>query len=887
MNTMRPNTALKGWGGPVAAAFATAICVQYAGAAAPAAGSIIGNQATASYTDGAGTSRTTTSNLVETVVAQKAGFTLTADQTKPTTPGSTVYFPHTLTNTGNGPDTLTISTTNPVGNGTFQFTNVVVYADANGDGVPDNFTPITTTPLLAAGQAYNVVIAGVVPSTATAGQTDSLTITTSSTFDPAQAPITNTDTVTLTNNAVLTVVKAQSQSTGAPGTTPVTFRLTYTNSGNATATNFVITDALDAGFAYVAGTGRWNVSGATALTDAVAGDPAGINYSFNAGTVSATIASVAPGVSGFIEFSVSVPLTAVPGNIPNTASHTYDPGNGVVTASVNTNTTQFLVTQVAGVNLADTGLGGVNSNTDGDAANNDIITVNTAVQGGVVTFENVVTNTGNGIDTYDMTFGASTFPVGTTFQFFKADGVTPLTDSSGSTSPDTGPVAPGSSVKVVVRAQLPASASTGGPFDLTKTATSVFNPAQSNSTTDRLLAITANTVDLTNDTAGLGAPGAGIGPEATPVTTRTVNPGQVATFTLVVANTSAVADAYGLQASTDSAFAALTLPAGWTVVFKDGTSIVTDTGNLAAGATKTITAEVTIPANQAPIAAPGLSVFFRALSPTSGASDRKRDAVIVNTVRDLAITPNGSNQTFPNGSVVYTHTVRNNGNVAEPTAVLAAVNSDAAWGSVLFFDTNGNGTLDAADAQIDNLDDIGGLAVGESKTIFVRVNAPSTATAGAQNTTTLTIDAGNAIAETLENNNTAADITTIITGDVSLTKVQALDAACDGTADGLFTSNRITVGAVPGACIIYQITATNSGSTPVTGVVISDNIPSLTTYETCAANACAAAMTGNPAAVAGTVTAPANGARGTVQTSATDLAPLNAKTLTFSVQIDQ
>ena len=54
-----------------------------------------------------------------------------------------------------------------------------------------------------------------------------------------------------------------------------------------------------------------------------------------------------------------------------------------------------------------------------------------------------LTNTGNATDVFDITIGAGTFPVGTSYSLFQADGVTPLTDSDGNFVPDTGPGRPG------------------------------------------------------------------------------------------------------------------------------------------------------------------------------------------------------------------------------------------------------------------------------------------------------------------------------------------------------------------------------------------------------------------------------------------------------------
>ena len=107
-------------------------------AAPPPAGTSIGNQASATYADALGNAQTpVTSNTVVTTVSQVASFTLTAAQTKTGAPGTQVYFPHTLTNFGNGTDTFDLSVANLSG-GTFDFSSVAIYADANGDGVPDN-----------------------------------------------------------------------------------------------------------------------------------------------------------------------------------------------------------------------------------------------------------------------------------------------------------------------------------------------------------------------------------------------------------------------------------------------------------------------------------------------------------------------------------------------------------------------------------------------------------------------------------------------------------------------------------------------------------------------------------------------------------------------------
>lgn len=90
-------------------------------AAAPLAGTSIGNQAAATYVDGSNVTRTVTSNIVSTIVQQVAALTLQQDLSKTVTAGSQVSYPVTLTNTGNGSDSYALSSSM---SGTFTFGSV-------------------------------------------------------------------------------------------------------------------------------------------------------------------------------------------------------------------------------------------------------------------------------------------------------------------------------------------------------------------------------------------------------------------------------------------------------------------------------------------------------------------------------------------------------------------------------------------------------------------------------------------------------------------------------------------------------------------------------------------------------------------------------------------
>lgn len=61
---------------------------------------------------------------------------MTANNTKNVVAGQTVYFNHTLTNTGNEVDQYTFAVTNNTGD-SYDYSNLSVFLDKDNDGVPD------------------------------------------------------------------------------------------------------------------------------------------------------------------------------------------------------------------------------------------------------------------------------------------------------------------------------------------------------------------------------------------------------------------------------------------------------------------------------------------------------------------------------------------------------------------------------------------------------------------------------------------------------------------------------------------------------------------------------------------------------------------------------
>ncbi len=360
--------------------------------AAPAAGTVIRATAYVSYTvpavaatPGLGGLPTPASNVtnqpsntVEVVITQVAAFTLTSSQSRFSPVGTTVYFFHTLTNTGNGPDTFDLGT---AASASPWVAALALYRDTSpADGVPDSSVPITSTGTLAAGESFTFVAATSIPPTAAAGQNSSFEVraagnaaaATAGGYTAAAQQL-NTDTVRLTASAVLAPVgKMFSVNDGpSPSTAPVTVTVTYTNNTAVAATNVRITDSIGVvssspivfnttGMRYVPGSARWSScgGGATALTDSNADGfecgPVGTRINFEVvyplapataeARIEALIESVPAHTSGLLTFQVNVE-----GNLPAGAASTTNAArlnyfDGAATQSIATNQAKYTVT---------------------------------------------------------------------------------------------------------------------------------------------------------------------------------------------------------------------------------------------------------------------------------------------------------------------------------------------------------------------------------------------------------------------------------------------------------------------------------------------------------------------------------------------------------------
>lgn len=185
---------------------------QGAHAASTAAGTEITNQASAVYLDSLLRGHTAVSNIVKTIVQQVGSVDMGDGSAKNAGASAQVVYSHSITNTGNGSDSFTLSATNA---GAFSMANVVFYADANGDGIADNDTPITGTGSLPAGETFRFVAVATLPANAAPGTNNELTVKATSTFNP-QVFATSKDTTTVTASAMMDIT-ANGPGAGASG----------------------------------------------------------------------------------------------------------------------------------------------------------------------------------------------------------------------------------------------------------------------------------------------------------------------------------------------------------------------------------------------------------------------------------------------------------------------------------------------------------------------------------------------------------------------------------------------------------------------------------------------------------------------------------------------
>lgn len=858
----------------------------------PLANYDIGNQATLTYQTLGGTNKLLRSNIVLTTINQTYALALDPDRAVTVTAGKDALFNHTLTNYGNGTDSYEI---------THGYTGrtVTMYLDSNNNSVLDpgeiEIVPVGgkyTINDLGAWESQSIIVR------VSTGASETTPVTTTLTAKSLGGTKTDTatETISYTAKANVGVYKALSSASGASDVArEVTVYLKVFNDSPTYAKDTKLTDTLNTKFTYIENSAKWQAYGtdtATAITDGQSTEE--IVYTVNKknsdGTgndvINFTVKNVPQNTlveskGGVLSFKVLVKEGETVGAITNKATFEFKSGEETtLIKDKESNTVTYTVLKY------------VRATFTGD-------TVANAQAGQEIRFVNVFKNVANAPEIYNLAIADKFFPVGTTFRMTlqtPGQGERPALDNNGDGIVDTGLVEINETVNVILYAKLPQNITNlQSNYTVKKVATSTHTPTYNLNVLDTLTTLIAATVDLTNNqdlAENANAPGKGVGPEQSPVTQISLNPGQTGNLVLYVNNTSSyITDTFKLEVSTKADFSDQNLPAGIGVKFKiSGGVEVTTTTPILPNNSLRVDAEVSVALNTTAKTVP---LYFRVTSLTTGAKDIKYDAVTVNAIRNVSITPNNTGSTYAGGQVIYTHTVRNNGNVLEgdgnASNVFIVLSETQTWAATdVFLDTNGNGIFDIGiDTPFGDFATIGGLTPGQEVKIFTRVAAQVGAPAGSINVTTVRPDVTIGTYSTPAIVTVATDTTTILAEDLTIIKGQKLNAG------GTYVTT--TQKANPEDFIYYRIEVKNNGAVDAKNVQIKDTVPYFTKiisgtgagegteYK---ASYIVTDAQGTTSAFKIAETQPASGTRGEIIANVGTLKPNEKATLYFQVKID-
>jgi len=739
----------------------------------------------------------------------------------------------------------------------------------------------------------------------------------------------------------------------------------YTNSGMRSGVLTFRTE-LPSGFRFVSGSAVWShLPGAlneagVATTNGGAG-VIRLLHTLAENALAVIVDAVPPNTSGTFSFVVLVTEQALPGTTSTSLDYGYfsnscnpmaplgmsDACAGAGTAAklnfpVRSNRSEFTVLPRVGVVVASDPSREADTVSPPEKSGHNQLIVPAVQAGGVVAFRNFVTNTGNGIDTFNLQLPdpgqEEGFPLGTLYRLLASAGGSPLTDTNQDGITDTGLILPGESKEVWFSAELPVGANAGnGPFHILLTARSVQNRLISDAVWNSTTAVTGALLDLTtsaegNQVAHSDGNGAtnlvpcdsgmncdlGPGPTSHPSGIVQSVLGRTVAYPVFLTNNDTQDNTYSFQAQ---------LPSGWSVKFMKGGMgsmfspcygpPISQPVPVVAGGQREIAACVTVPANgtlgrhawtltaqsHGPshlgvLVADTIALEMLAMSKDSSA---------------IQLLPAAATIPMPAGSVFTQRiTLHNSGTqscASGATGFDANLQLDAralaaGWTATIYLDRTGDGALDALSLPL-------GPALGVSPG---NVNAALTA-AGAE---VLDFPAASALnfliqlsapamlppfsvadyALSIQDLSASACPLTrgayraLVSGQqVRIRKTQALSADCQSDAQSLSTLSQAAIVAAPGQCILYQVEVVNDGALALRNVSINDGVPVYTHYTAAPGrqpeSQCEAQLLqGEPVSLR---TSPSNGPVASLRCTSADntLAPAGSIVLRYSVQIDQ
>jgi len=721
--------------------------------------------ATKTATDDNGGSPRPSETLTYTIIVTNTGATAAANVViSDPIPANTSYLPGTLASSD---PTDIIVEGNPL------------QVQAGGLAASGGSVTVTFKLQISAGASNGLVIGN----QATITATGPITVLSD---DPGTGAANDATNITVVNPLNISLTKTRSVATAGPGQ-PITYTLSYSNSGSVGATNVTLSDFVPSNTTFQSATGGGTLTG---------------------NLVSWSIGTIAAGGSGSRQFTVTVNAGVAAGVIiSNSGSISFQDNLGNSQSPVDSNTVTTTVSQVAGVIVAPDQSGRVRP------ANNDFIT-----------YTLTVTNTGNGNDRFNLTDAIIAAPWTVRVELLSAGGAVLATDNSnangvwdgavgsdtdGNGQPDTGLIAPGATVTYQVRITKTQGGGNGTTDVVRIVATSTFNPATSDNAQ-------VSTI-VSNNNASM-------------TVTKTDAPDPVAaganiTYTIAVQNSGTggltgvvLTDAIPANTAFVSASAPGTLAAG---------TVTWNIGNLAAGATSTQTLVVQVGA-----AVPNGTTILNTASAVSNETGlgTPNQAVTTTSVQSpVSFTTSTKTVNFasatPGSTLTYTISVVNTGSSGATGVVVSdtiPANTTYVGGSI-----TGPGANAAGNPNL--VWNVGNVGAGATINLTYQVIVNNPVPAG---TTSITNTAS------ITSNQTAAVNTSTATTNITASPTFTLSTKSVSDLNG----GLVTTGDV----LRFTIVVRNSGNMNATGIVVNDTVPANTTYVAGSITGTGANAAGNP-----------------------------------------
>jgi uncharacterized repeat protein (TIGR01451 family) len=249
----------------------------------------------------------------------------------------------------------------------------------------------------------------------------------------------------------------------------------------------------------------------------------------------------------------------------------------------------------------------------------------------------------------------------------------------------------------------------------------------------------------------------------------------------------------------------------------------------------------------------------------------------------LVLTSDGQQTTTPAGTVSYAHTLTAESVLTPTLATLTTQQpnnaTDQGWTTILYLDNNCNGQVDGSEAPVGTLST---LLPNQSVCVVQRVNAPASASNGAQHVASLsasyvaTVQGGATLSGSSQ---TRTDTTLVGTAGLDMTKQVRVVSSCpsnDSSSTGFAARNT----AKNGDFLEYEIIYKNRSARNLSTVVVRDAVPSHALFKSAL---CMSTPSGAACAVSST---PAVNATGTLSWSITGPVAPNAQgSVRFCVQV--